>query len=531
MARDELRPYQTEVCNGARQKFREGHKRGLIVMPTGSGKTHCIASIIESFVAKAMAIMSAGGEKSSVLFLCGRKEILNQTSRKLDRVGVDHGVIQGNHPRWRPHCITQVVSFLTLLKRLDKPDLLPKNVKLIVVDEAHHGISDGHLKIYKAFPNAIILGATATPWGAGNKGLGEVFEFMVLGPNVKTLIEWGNLVPFEGFAYDTPDLSGVKKRAGDYDLKLLDGVMNPVVLGGAIIRDYLEHAKGLRALAFAVNVAHSKAVVEQALSAGIPAEHVDDDTHEDIREAILGPGGRLETGETLFVSQVGICVEGVDVPAIQCVIFMRPTSSRVLSRQMPGRGLRPWCFTCKDATKPECRAAGHDYKKSLLIHDHAGLLESMGLPDEDVPMSLEDDAPPKPAPTSTCKKCLAIFPSGHTTCPRCGAPIEIVTGLSGREIKEDADARRLTIEEIRARRKEGMEELSDADLMRVHKATREEKAAEYLRLIRVRDERGFKEGFASAAYRSVFGVWPKFDDEFLAGITPATRSFIPYKRR
>jgi superfamily II DNA or RNA helicase len=305
--------------------------------------------------------------------------------------------------------------------------------------------------------------------------------------------------------------------------------MKQTILGGSIIRDYLEHAKGTRALAFAVNVEHSLAIVEQARAAGITAEHVDADTPSSIRAALLGRGGKFETGEVMFVSNCMIMSEGTDVPSIQTLLLMRPTASLVLALQMIGRGLRPWCFTCRDAPRPTC--VGHDVKRVCRIHDHANVLETHGLPDEDRPMSLDMDAPPKPAPVSTCRKCNAMFPSGHTTCPRCGAPIETVTGMSGREITEDGDARRLTIEEIRARRKEGLDELTDAELMRVHKATREEKAAEYLRLIRVRDERGLKEKFPDAAYRAVFGVWPKFDDEFLAGITPATRSFIPYKRR
>jgi hypothetical protein len=113
-----------------------------------------------------------------------------------------------------------------------------------------------------------------------------------------------------------------------------------------------------------------------------------------------------------------------------------------------------------------------------------------------------------------------------------------VEGRAGvKDVHEHHAAERLTIDEIRRRREDRAAELeidlsplTDDQLMKVHRATQEQKAAEFLRLERVRSEKGFKPGFSANQYRAVFGVWPKFTDEYLAGITPATRPFVPWRR-
>ncbi len=532
----QLRAYQSDLIEKVRGQLRLGRVRVLAVLPTGGGKTPCMCEIMAQSVAKAMRRLTEA--HPTILFLAHRQELIEQASEKLDRFGVDHGVIMADHPRHRPHAIVQVASVQTLVRRLSE-EKRPKNVTLIIVDEAHHARAKSYQKIISTYPDAIVIGVTATPWRTDGKGLGELFDSLVVGPRIPELTKMGFLVPFDGHAYDKPDLSGVHKVRGDYDVKQLDIAMRQTVLGGSIVRDYLTHAKGKRALAFAVNITHSKAVVAQAIAAGIPAAHVDKDTPDDERKAILGKGGKLERGEILFLSNVGVTVEGTDVPSIECVILMRPTGSLSTALQMMGRGLRPWCFTCTDAPREHCQASGHHVKTICLIHDHANVCEDNGLPDEDFPMDLDMDRPPRPKPIKTCPECKAMFAAGHKNCPRCNHDMTGTDGMAvKRDIKEDGASNRLSIDEIRQRRMARAQELditlaplTDQQLMKVHQATQEQKASEYLRLERIREQKGFKPGFSANQYRATFGTWPRFTDEFLADITPATKPFIPWSPR
>lgn len=524
----QLRPYQEDVFARARAEIRAGRKRFICVMPTASGKTVTFCALISMAVAKG----------SRVLVIAHRKELVTQASEKLDRFGVPHGVVMANHPRWQPHMPVQVASRDTLVARLNKPGFNIGEFQILIPDEAHHFSCESSMKIVRRWPDAVMVGWTATPARKDNRPLGikfdddgkfeyELFQSLVIGPTVAELIADGHIVPYEGFTYDMPDLRNVRKSGGDYNLEMLGAAMKPTVLGGKIIHDYLDHANGLRALAFAVNVEHSMALIQQARDAGISAEHIDANTPANIRD---GVAKRVATGQTMFVSSVGVYTEGTDIPAIECVIAARPTKSIVMARQMLGRGFRLWCFTCQETPGPTC--AGHHVKRMMRIHDHAGMLldEDIGLPDADIEWSLSSEWKPKqPAPVRTCKGCMAVLPSSVTVCPRCQATMEAVKGI--RRVVEDHTAQRLSIDELRARRPLGTRDLSDHHLRKVHAASREEKAAEFLRLCAIRDAKGLKERFPYAAYRSVFGTWPEFDPAFLADITPASRPFIPLPPR
>jgi superfamily II DNA or RNA helicase len=302
------------------------------------------------------------------------------------------------------------------------------------------------------------------------------------------------------------------------------------------VREYLTHARDRRAIVFPVNIEHSKALVGEFQSAGITAEHVDCNTESDVRFRAME---RFRHGDLTVLSSVGVLTEGFDAPAAEVCILARPTQSLSLHLQMIGRVLRPF---------PGKRAA--------LIHDHAGNTMRHGFPDEDRDYSLT--ATPKSVKERhTCPACHAIFGglrrcagSGKcdgacvagaaglakaTHCPKCNEfiamPEERAESTPRGAVPDATEGVRLSkeqIQELRGRRaKLGLRELTDRQLARAAKATREEKAAEFLRLCAVAESKGFKTGFVAHQYRNVFGVWPKFADGELDGIEPAERPFFP----
>jgi DNA repair protein RadD len=206
MNNPQLRQYQRDVINEFQRRIDEGHRRILLVAPTGAGKTIIGAEIIGD-TARAMG---------PVLVLAHRREIIGQTSRKLYAAGIAHGIIQAGSPG-RPLELVQVASIQTLWARAmyrQSMDLPPAH--LLVVDEAHHCPAETYRKIITAYPEAELLGLTATPCRGDGRGLGGIFDTIVECPQVADLIAQGYLVKTRVYAPVDPDLRGVRTVAGDY---------------------------------------------------------------------------------------------------------------------------------------------------------------------------------------------------------------------------------------------------------------------------------------------------------------------------
>lgn len=379
----ELRPYQVEAVEAARQQFRAGRKRVLITMPTGGGKTVVAAHIISS----------AEQKGSGVLFLAHRRELIEQTVDKLVRFGVRPGVIMGG-VRPRPDARVQVASIQALGKRLDSIG----DVDVLFVDEAHHVTKDNlYSRALSIFPSAAVIGLTATPWRLDGAGLGDVFDGHVLACTPRQLREQGFLVPVGGFMYAPVETKAVRLKNGDYDAKQLEQASMNAKLFGSIIGEWKAHAGGARTVLFACTIRHSQALAEAFRAAGVAAEHLDGETPLELRSAILA---RLKSGATRVLCNVNVATEGWDCPELECVILARPTLSTSLALQMYGRGLRP-----------------HPGKAMCRIHDHARVLATHGHPYAD-----RDYSPEKTAKASRgdvdagvsrvlrCAKCDAATP-------------------------------------------------------------------------------------------------------------------------
>ncbi|MEO0432925.1 MAG: DEAD/DEAH box helicase family protein [Cyanobacteria bacterium J06656_5] len=184
-----LRDYQTSLCHRIFEAFQR-HNRVIVQLPTGAGKTVCFGYVVGEF-----AKMGA-----NVLVLAHRKELLNQAAGKLTAItGLPVGMVKaGIKPNYEASI--QVASVQTVVNRLNK---IPAP-GLIIVDEAHHVISKTYVKILEAFPNAFVLGVTATPTRTDGKGFDRLFNDLVCGPSVKTLMEAGHLCNFRLFADQNP---------------------------------------------------------------------------------------------------------------------------------------------------------------------------------------------------------------------------------------------------------------------------------------------------------------------------------------
>jgi DNA repair protein RadD len=200
-----------------------------------------------------MAVEIARKAKDKVVwFVCHRAEIVAQTSAALKRAGVDaHGVVAPGYPE-DPMIPTQVCSIAALHQRLDRfppPDL-------IVLDECHHTAAASWAKLVEHFPDAKLLGLTATPERLDQRGLGDWFETMIVGPDTSTLIAAGYLSKFKYFAPTIPDKRNVHVKQREYDPRDLGKVMSKHTLVGDVIDHFKEKlAPNARAPARALEVA------------------------------------------------------------------------------------------------------------------------------------------------------------------------------------------------------------------------------------------------------------------------------------
>ena len=348
-----LRSYQTAAVESALQALATAGS-AIVQMPTGSGKTRAATAIVKSAT-------------GPIWFVCHRREIIRQAAKAFTAADITFGVVSPGHP-FQPDVGVQILSVQTLVKRVaDIPA-----PSLVIWDECHHVAAKSWATIRNALTGAKHLGLTATPERLDGKGLAEWFSVLIKGPTVRTLIDDGYLVPFRYFAPSEPDLTSAKLQAGDYRKVDIEKAMNIPVLIGDALAEYKKNLDGKRALVFASSVDASRSLAERFNAEGVPAIHVDGTTPSDVRDDAVE---KLAAGDIKVLTNVEVFTEGVDIPAIDAVILLRPTKSPALFLQMVGRALRP--------------APG---KTEAVIFDHAGLWLDHDLPSADFMWSLEGDA-------------------------------------------------------------------------------------------------------------------------------------------
>lgn len=393
----ELRYFQEDMIEEARVLLRRGVKRILFQAPTGSGKT----------VLGGHMLKTASDRGYNSWFICHRRELVKQSSATFNRFEIVHGIISAGFTGSRFRNV-QVCGLQTLARRhrsLAEPGF-------IMWDEAHHIAASSWSDIHRAYPNAIHIGLSATPQRLDGTGLDSFFDEMIQGPSISELIEGGYLSDYKLYQPGNLNLAGVHQVAGDYNKKELTAAMNKSTITGDSLAHYIKLAMGKRAIMFEVSIQRSKDAVDAFNKAGIKAEHVDGDSDPTYRDQAME---RFIRGETMVLSNVDLFGEGVDVPAVECLIDCAPTMSLTRTMQRWGRVLRP-----------------ADGKTHAIILDHAGNSKDKkfggqghGLPDDDRDWSLHSKRKPKKAKdqddvgVKTCPLCYSACRSNVQVCKHC----------------------------------------------------------------------------------------------------------------
>jgi len=485
-----LREYQVQAIHALRASLAQGKRRPVLVSPTGSGKTRTAVEVIRMAVDKG----------SRVLVLAPRRELIYQVSEVLEAARIWHGVVMAGEPmnRYSP---VQVASFDTLWARRNRMPL--PDADLVIVDEAHLSIAATRRKLIEAYPNARVIGLTATPARGDGRGLGEIYDDLVQSWGIRELTEAGYLVPARYFVPSKPDLEGLKlNRDGDYQERDLGKRMDRAQLVGDIVHNWFRIAPGRSTVVFCVTRAHSRHVCQEFLARGVKAEHLDGETPLDERKAILA---RVASGETTVLCNVYVATYGLNVPRLEVAVMARPTRNPTLYLQTIGRVLRT--------------AEG---KTEAIVIDHAGCVDQHGRVEDDFPWSLdtqekvqdrkkkqqEERQEPKDI---ICGECGYTFRSSRV-CPRCGH--EMVP--PGKPIPtHQAD----------------LQELDPGKANRT--ADWDSKIAFVAGLRAHARQKGFSDGWVAHKYREKFGVWPNDPRVKYAEpgeITPEVRGWIKHSQ-
>lgn len=396
----QLRPYQRDFIDNVRRQFICGNKRVVGVAPCGAGKTVMTAFMIKEALKR--------GKRS--IFFVHRKELIAQTAKTFTQLGIPFGIIEPSFPM-HLNLPVQIASVQTLARRVKK---IPAP-NFLICDECHHILANTYKTITRAYPDAYLLGVTATPQRMGGVTLADAFDVMVESLSVNELIGLGNLTKFQYFAAKVGvDLSNVRTSFGEYNQRDLADVMRGAKIIGDIVGEYKRLAPDKSAICYCVNVAHSKEVAQAFNEAGIPAAHCDGDTPATVRNKIVDDFRR---GNLKILCNAELFGEGFDVPNMQAVILARPTQSLTLFIQQSMRPLRP---------DPD------DPNKVAVIIDHVQNFARHGLPNSPQQWSLN---PKNSSDARLCIHCgklvVPVKRSDKIFCPVCNHEFKKSKGGSG----------------------------------------------------------------------------------------------------
>ena len=371
-----LRPYQVDLLDRIDAAFAGGSRRVLLQLPTGGGKTVIFAE-------------HARRHPERVAVVAHRRELIRQAHAKMPGSSV--------YPSAAPSRVT-VGSVQTLARRAGR---LPQFGR-IVFDEAHHAVAGQYAALIADQPGARVLGVTATPERLDGRGLGEVFDTLIIGPSAAELTDAGYLVPAVCYGQAAPvDLKGVRRIAGDFNTADLEQIMAKPSLIGSAVEHYERLAGGRPAIVFECSVALAEQSAAAFRAEGWRAKSVHGGMTEWDRDAAFAD---FSAGRLQVITSCSLIDEGLDIPDVGCVIMRRPTESLGRYLQQVGRGLR---------TAPG--------KRDCIVLDHAGNVLRHGLPSADRTWSLNagkrgGEAVPK---VKQCESCYALIPPGPV-CPCCG---------------------------------------------------------------------------------------------------------------
>lgn len=459
----ELRPHQVRAARALSKAF-ETVRRVLILACTGAGKTALAGFVCVRAIASGKVVM----------WVVNREEILDQTWDTLLSFGFrpeDMSVIRGDDKRYRANAKVYIGSIQTLMNRTS----LPK-VHYLVLDEAHHYLQKNTWsRIPERFPDARIIGLTATP--VPGRGTEPAFDQMIHMAQPSELIAQDFLTAPRVYGVpedQLPELGNVRVVGGEFVNDDLDKAVNTTKLVGNIVQHWLELAYMRRTVVFCTSVDHANNVAEEYKKHGIAAESFHGKLSKHDRKAVMD---RLQAGDTTVIATIGICLEGWDAPHVRCGVIARPTKSLIVAIQMYGRVMR--YFNGEDS----------------IILDHAGNTDRHGMPDEDREWTLEGPVATAPR-VKTCPECYMIVPANTAVCPGCQHDFRA---------KEEGEKRVREIKELEGKlveKKRAAERVADA------------RRALWDKLCDQASKNGYKDGWVRMKFDEVYEepaplTWPK----------------------
>ena len=342
-----LRDYQADICSRVREAFQH-HRSVMVQMPTGTGKTVVLASLVSQL------------DVTDVLIVAHRRELTEQIEATIRRMGLN----ANNHSSFINNQTIIVESIQTISRRIDALDLTPS---LVVIDEAHHALAKTYKMMWEAWPEAKFLGLTATPCRLNGKGFTDLFDVLLSSLSVPEFIKKGVLAPFDYVSINEGSsqqrlIDSLTKRGadGDYQVKEMNEVLNRRPSIEQLYHCYTRFARQKKGIVYAVSIEHARGIAECYGSRGVKAVAISAKTPAKERADFLD---EFRKGAIQILVNVDIFSEGFDCPDVEFIQLARPTLSLAKYLQMVGRGLRP-----------------HKQKECCVILDNVGLVRLFGLP-------------------------------------------------------------------------------------------------------------------------------------------------------
>ena len=370
MTEMKLFDYQKDMVMRIEKAFRL-YRSVMAQMPTGTGKTVVLASVVESFL----------GEHplKSVWIVAHRRELVSQIQETIERVfsnrlaekedGSSDNLIEKPLDSSLFTLRSSLIKAMSIQWLARHYDEIGEEPGMIVIDEAHHALAKTYKEMWDRFPKAKFLGLTATPCRLNGKGFIDLFDVLVQSWSVPEFISKGRLATYDFVSIKSNGVTqrlidSLQKRGadGDYQNKEMDMLLNKRPSIERLYRSFEEYGKDRKGIVYAINISHAKKIVELYQEHGIKAVAIDSKTPAAERQADIET---FKKGDIQVLVNVDIFSEGFDCPDVEFVQLARPTLSLAKYLQMVGRGLRV--------------AKG---KKCCVIIDNVGLYRVFGLPSQ-----------------------------------------------------------------------------------------------------------------------------------------------------
>ena len=329
------------------------HRSVMAQMPTGTGKTYLLTAVIDSFV--------SNHPMEKVWIVAHRRELVSQIDETVRKF---HSYSSSKNSSLLSS--VKAMSIQWLMRHYDEIEEEPG---MVVIDEAHHALAKTYKEMWERFPNAKFLGLTATPCRLNGKGFTDLFDVLVQSWSVPEFISKGRLATYDFVSIKSDGVTqrlidSLQKRGadGDYQNKEMDMLLNKRPSIERLYQSFEEYGKDRKGIVYAINISHSKKIMELYQEHSIKAVAIDSKTPAAERQADIEA---FKKGDIQVLVNVDIFSEGFDCPDVEFVQLARPTLSLAKYLQMVGRGLRV--------------AKG---KKNCVIIDNVGLYRVFGLPSQ-----------------------------------------------------------------------------------------------------------------------------------------------------